>query len=78
MVHPVVLDGEVVAVAGRRRCAVVADLEPATYRLVAAMCLFHREVAEGRVPGPFTSRRAEVWAHALLAAADSPAGPHST
>jgi hypothetical protein len=73
MVHPVVYQGRIVAVAGRQTCDVVEGLDPETYRVVGAMCLFHREVAEGRVPGPFTSRRAEAWAHAFLDAAERPA-----
>ena len=65
--RPLLLDGRVVAVAGPGGCAIVGGLPSAEHQLVAAMCLYYREVLERRVPGPFTSRRAEVWARALLA-----------
>ena len=65
--QPVLLDGRVVAVAGPDGCAVVADLGVSEHRVAAAMCLYYREVLEGRAPGPFTSERAERWARALLA-----------
>ena len=64
--RPVVVDGELVAVTGPEGCAIVAELDPAVHRLAAAMCLFYDEVASGRAPGPFTSRRAERWARTLL------------
>lgn len=64
--RPVVIDGQLVAITGPDGCAIVADLEPAVHRLAAAMCLFYDEVAAGRAPGPYTSRRAERWAEALL------------
>jgi hypothetical protein len=64
---PMLLDGRLVAVAGPDGCAIVDGLAPAEHQLVAAMCLYYREVLERRVPGPFTSRRAELWARALLA-----------
>ncbi len=67
--HPVIHDGRVVAVAGRERCYITDGLESGTWRLVAAMCLFHREVEQGRAPGPFTSERAEHWARLFLDAA---------
>ena len=64
--RPVVIDGQLVAITGPGGCAIVAELDPAVHRLAAAMCLFYGEVASGRAPGPFTSRRAEHWARALL------------
>jgi len=69
-VHPVIYDGRVVAVAGREGCCIVDGLESGTWRFVAAMCLFHREVEKGRAPGPFTSESAERWARLILDAED--------
>ena len=63
----VYLNGELVAVAGRTRCHFVSyDLDPATLRFIAAMCLCKREVDEGRLAGPFTSELAERWARLVL------------
>ncbi len=68
--HPIVYNSRVVAVAGRERCDITEGLDSGTWRLVAAMCLFHREVDMGHAPGPFTSERAERWARMFLDAAD--------
>jgi hypothetical protein len=67
-VHPIIYRGEVVAVAGPRGCHLRDDVDRETYRMAAAMCLFHREVVDGRMPGPFTSEFAERWAEAFVAA----------
>jgi hypothetical protein len=65
--NAVLYDGRLVALAGRRRCHILAeDLDERTLRFVAAMCLFNREVEAGRVPGAFTSERAARWARRLL------------
>jgi hypothetical protein len=66
MVQPIVYRGRVVAVASRRGCVFGADLDDETYRMAAAMCLFHGELVHGHVTGPFTSERAERWARAFL------------
>jgi hypothetical protein len=68
--RPVLIGGQLVAVTGPAGCAIVAGLDPAMHRLAAAMCLFYDEIASGRAPGPYTSRRAERWARALLLSLD--------
>ena len=65
---PITLDGALVALAGSRRWHVLVEgLSVEDLRLVAAMCLFAREVRSGHAPGPFTSEHAERWARAMLA-----------
>jgi hypothetical protein len=66
MVQPIVYRGRVVAVATRRGCVFGENLDDETYRMAAAMCLFHGELVQGHITGPFTSERAERWAQAFL------------
>ncbi len=64
---PVVYQGALVAIAGHDRCHVLTDdLDENALRTVLAMCLYMREVVEGRATGPFTSERAEQWATSTL------------
>ena len=64
-------DGAVVAVAGSTRvwlAPTIDDLPPGhpLNRFVAAMCLCAHDVRHGLVPGPYTDRRAELYARCLL------------
>jgi hypothetical protein len=64
---PVVLEGRLVAIAGRDRCWLLAeDLEADELRRVAAMCLCSREIRAGRLAGPYTPELAGRWAGILL------------
>jgi hypothetical protein len=61
-IDPIVLDGQLVALAGPRRCYLLTDdLTPEEVTRVAAMCLCSREVRAGRLNGPFTTELAERW-----------------
>ena len=64
-------DGAVVAVAGASRvwlAPTIDDLPPGhpLNRFVAAMCLYAHDLRRGLVPGPYTDRRAELYARCLL------------
>jgi hypothetical protein len=64
--HPVVYQDRLVAIVGPARCHLLAELDDDDLRIVLAMCLFNREVREGRAAGPFSSEGAERWAAAVL------------
>jgi hypothetical protein len=64
--HPVVYRGILVAIAGRERCHVLVDLGEEDLRVVLAMCLYNREIEEGRAPGPYRSEAALRWAALVL------------
>jgi hypothetical protein len=64
--HPVIYRNRFVAIVGPSRCHLLADLDEGDLRFVLAMCLFNREVQEGRAAGPFDSTRAERWAATVL------------
>jgi hypothetical protein len=66
--HPIVLDGRLVALAAAERCYVLTDvLTDPELEFVVAMCLCSREVREGRLAGPFTGELAERWARVYVA-----------
>ena len=75
--HPVVYRDALVAVVGPDRCHILAELDAEDLRLVLTMCLYNREVQEGRVPGPFRSDAALCWARLILAfdRGRNPVGP---
>jgi hypothetical protein len=63
--------GELVGVATRSRVYLAPQIEALApgdpkLRFVAAMCLYSRDVDEGKVPGPFTDEDAELYARCLL------------
>lgn len=63
--------GELVVVATRTRVYLAPRIDALApgdpeLRFVAAMCLYSRDVDEGRVPGPFTSSDAELYARCVL------------
>jgi primosomal replication protein N len=65
--------GELVAVATRERVflAPAVDQLPAGHpklRFVAVMCLFSRDIDEGKVPGPYCDAGAELYARCVLIA----------
>ena len=64
--HPVIYRNRFVAIAGPSRCHLLTELDEGDLRFVLAMCLFNREVQEGRAAGPFSSDRAERWAATVL------------
>ena len=55
-----------VAIVGRERCHVLADLGEADLRVVLTMCLYNREIEEGRAPAPYRSDAALRWAGLVL------------
>jgi hypothetical protein len=66
-VFAIVYEGRLVPLVGPTRCYVFMDgLKGDGLRLALAMCLYSRELRAGRVPGPFSNKRAERWARRLL------------
>ena len=71
--RPVMYDGELVALAGRRRFHLLApwldDLPACDPKLqfVAMLCLYHRQVLSGALPESADARMAERWATLALA-----------
>ena len=71
--RPVMYNGELVALAGRRRFHLLApwldDLPACDPKLqfVAMLCLYHRQVISGALPEAFDPKTAERWATYALA-----------
>jgi len=66
-VQPIIHHGRVAAivVAGQ---AIIPDVLPDRERAtVKAICLYALEVADGRLPGPYSHARALAYAHAAAA-----------
>ena len=70
--RPVMYRGELVALAGQHRFHLLApwleDLPQADpeFRLVALLCLYHRQVLRGALPESSDPRVAERWARLVL------------
>jgi hypothetical protein len=63
--------GELVGVATRSRVYLAPEIEALApgdpkLRFVAAMCLYSRDVDQGKVPGPFMDEDAELYARCML------------
>jgi hypothetical protein len=66
-IQPIIHQGRVaVVVVGGQ--AIIPDALPSEERAtVKAMCLFALEVADGRLPGPYSDAHALAYAHAAAA-----------
>jgi hypothetical protein len=68
---PVTCDGRLVAIAGPRRCHVLArDLNASELALVQVSCLLAQEVLAGRIGAEFTGAKLEALARGLLPRAE--------
>jgi hypothetical protein len=67
-IHPIMHNGRLAAVVAGRQAMIRDSVPDRDLPTIKAMCLYALEVADGRIPGPYSSAQALAYARAASAA----------